>query len=544
MSEDATQIYIDEYLDITYSQKDDNMSELSSQLQLFIKTQLQKIIESGKNGYVEPLVLCLESDEIQNTKSILTFQAEKLDQKIHQNTILNDKSLLTRNKVQGDPFSYKDQKPELSVRILDPVSISEISSDLDSSVCLVTDICSWVLLGFILLSVFNSLGEIELNGLFYFISFLQSNNLFAYINFLFPQHYNCIFQSLSKFNFKTFLNLPYIINSIDASGSFTSQAPPDIFAAYGISSNFFDYGGRAITAIFLLFLIWLIAEMFSVSDSADNAFPLMMKHVSDKILWNGTIRVLQVTFMPLFLAACLQFQNPSFDNTTNTLGFIFAIITCIILLIFMISSIRLARAESVREKAYRSRVGALYNDYWLDKEIDCCTVNFELFILIKKVLQVIGIVFIRSLPSIQAIIFLTTESVQVISLLTKRRFKDKTVEKVINLMSMGNMLNILIICLILLLDESRSKAAVLAWIIFGIACFSYLIALVLILAEQILALAEIKEFYTDFFYGLYVGLIAFGSCCCCICIGGNKMYWSKRAKAHEIKEKSSQLALM
>jgi len=270
----------------------------------------------------------------------------------------------------------------------------------------------------------------------------------------------------------------------------------------------------------------------------------MMNQVAETVVWNGIIRCLQITFLPLLFAALLQFTNVNFSTTTNILGFSFALVTILILLAFLFCSVRLSRSPHLRDQAYQRKYGATYNDYFLDKEVDYLTVNFEVFVAFKKSLQLLAIIFLGSVPTLQIIIFVATECFQALLLYSKRRFKDKTSGKMINFMSVLNFINSIVIGAVYFVTTEGSQGESILWIIIIISGFLYLINILIMITEQMVKREEILEFYAQLFYGLWVVILGMFSCFCCVCIAGRKWYWRRKDKKTEAKREGNELALM
>lgn len=422
--------------------------------------------------------------------------------------------------------------------------MSQIEMYLKTNICLVTEIGSWILGILIVISIFNSLGSQEINGVYFFIRFLQSNNLLAYINYSFPANFVCFYDSLDLFNFQQFISIPNLIRKIFTSEGFVSQDPPAILKEFSLSANWFENGGKAITPLILILILWVIVKILMIIKFGTEIFPVMMKQIAEAIVWNGVIRVLQITFLPLLFSALLQFTNVDFSTTTNILGFAFALLTCLILIIFLVCSVRLARSPHLRDQAYQKKFGATYNDYFLDKEVDYLTVNFEVFVAFKKSLQLLAIVYLGSVPTLQILIFVVTECFQALLLFSKRRFKDKASGRMINFMSLVNFINSLVIGAVYLLATEDSGGERVLWVIIILSGMLYMINILLMISEQMVKRDEIFEFYAQVFYGLWVVILGILSCFCCICIAGRRWYWSRKDKKTEKKREGTQLALI
>ena len=407
--------------------------------------------------------------------------------------------------------------------------------------CKITGICSWILAFLVVFSLFNSLGT-EINGVYFLIRFLQSNNLLAFINHSFTPNFVCFYEKLTIFNFSYFFNLPNFIRNLILDEPLPYSTPPSRFNEYGLASNWFDLGGKALTPVILLLMLWFIVKILWLVKFGTEVFPVMMKQIADSIVWNGIIRAFQITFLPLMFGSLLQLGNISFDTTTQTLGFVFAILTLFILGVFIRCSMRLARSPYLKNREYQRKYGATFGDYFLDKEVDYLTVNFEIFVALKKSLQIVAIIFFVY-PSLQISTFLITEFSQAFLLYTKRRFKDQKSGILINFMCLINFINTIIICAVFfIVGDSTSEGIV--WIIIIISMVLYLANFILIISEQIAKRKEIIEFYRQVFYGLWVIILGISSCFCCVCIAGNKWYWSRKEKKDDDKRQSTELALI
>jgi len=444
---------------------------------------------------------------------------------------------------QGLSFSSERRSLETTTPTTTLTKAVQIQAYLDSETCTVFNILAWVYAGIIVLAVLNTFAGVSIHGIFFLISFAQSSNLLIFINYVFPKGFVCFYQSLGIFSFQKFLNLPSWIRGWFSDEGYISQEPSEIFDAYGLTANWFDMGGKALTPLILLCLVWVIARLLRLLRLGTEAFPILMKKIEETIVWNGMIRMMQILYMPLLLSCLLQFQNISFSTTTNVLGFLFTIFTCVLLIVFIALSIVVGRSTELKDKGYQERYGAVYLDYWLDKEIDYFTANFEMFMIVKKSIQVVGVIILGVLPSLQIAFFVGTECVHTILLFTKRRLKDKTNNKLANIMSTIHFLNTLVLCGIFLIGKDGQGDGG-GWLMVILSAALFLMNLLLVLAEQLVSFGEIFRFYGEFLYGIWLLFFAFFSCIFCPCFFGYRFYWQRKSKNQETFDKSSELALM